>query len=496
MNNKYIYDKCNSFKLKEKNSLLENFSVPIEATEKEQSDKNLKTNISPWILISRLYQHVNMSCNLLKYALYVVGLVFIYLMLISQEEIRSTSTVTDEFSSRKVVDQYLVNTSKCHIPSLNPWNPDTTPLYIKRSYIQCSTKEVDEDVKAQYSASKIYCCYSNISRGAGKLFGAQIRLAQDTIWMSFHRLEAIGAKALLLEVMTMNNNTIVKKNETTELLEVMTMNNNTIVKKNETTESTKTASNSAEAKVIKHFNTVTKKAKITENESKVIYRITKKAKITENESKVIYRTYVKPNGNIENVTDDIHSKIKDFGRDDYVFIQCGTNDISHCYDSTGISKILDSFANIMQITNCTNAIVCTLPFRFDKPEFNAMIEHVNLKLYSMSKNYSHLELFTINNILLPRYYTYYGLHLNNLGKDVVCRYLKDYFIEDSPPMPEESTILSNSGETPFTNNTCLQRKAQDKKPRLQITPACNGRHRITVMTVTLRETPLEKTKIF
>lgn len=76
-----------------------------------------------------------------------------------------------------------MNTAKCKIPNVNPWNSEVKPLYVKRSYVKCADQkklteivyetdgvflEINEKVKLQYSDDPICCCYSNISRGEGE----------------------------------------------------------------------------------------------------------------------------------------------------------------------------------------------------------------------------------------------------------------------------------------------------------------------------------------
>lgn len=137
--------------------------------------------------------------------------------------------------------------------------------------------------------------------------------------------------------------------------------------------------------------------------------------------------FVKPSAKLVDVIADLEEKIGDFSDGDYLYVQAGTNDISCCYDSEGIGALLRLYRDIMERTRHTNIVISTIPYRFDRPEYNAMIEYINMEVYNIASNYSHVAMFTINNILCRRFYTWHGLHLNRMGKNIVCQHLVDYF---------------------------------------------------------------------
>lgn len=77
--------------------------------------------------------------------------------------------------------KYLVNTVKCKIPDLDPWNSDIKRFIKNKNPILCSKKRLltyvskrnnkwllmlDKSAIPLYSKNGITCCYSNVSRGA------------------------------------------------------------------------------------------------------------------------------------------------------------------------------------------------------------------------------------------------------------------------------------------------------------------------------------------
>lgn len=139
--------------------------------------------------------------------------------------------------------------------------------------------------------------------------------------------------------------------------------------------------------------------------------------------------FIKPNGTIDNVVENINAKVKDFGNADFVFVLAGTNDVGRCVDSSSISDLVCKFETIMEATRHTNTVISTIPFRYDKTYFNNVIAHINNRIYTKARNYNNVAMFTLNNLLNRENYTDQGLHLNSMGKKIVCDYLEGYFVD-------------------------------------------------------------------
>ncbi|KAK9729891.1 hypothetical protein QE152_g15670 [Popillia japonica] len=139
--------------------------------------------------------------------------------------------------------------------------------------------------------------------------------------------------------------------------------------------------------------------------------------------------FIKPNGTIDNVVENINAKVKDFGNADFVFVLAGTNDVGRCVDSSSISDLVCKFETIMEATRHTNTVLSTIPFRYDKTYFNNVIAHINNRIYTKARNYNNVAMFTLNNLLNRENYTDHGLHLNSMGKKIVCDYLEGYFVD-------------------------------------------------------------------
>lgn len=94
--------------------------------------------------------------------------------------------------------------------------------------------------------------------------------------------------------------------------------------------------------------------------------------------------------------------IGNYTQSDFVIILAGTNNIEECVDSVTLQN-LNSYKKVMAITQATNVIVSTVPFRLDKRYQNGIIEHINHRLYRMAQ-FSHINIFCINNLIHGRDY--------------------------------------------------------------------------------------------
>ncbi|KYB29144.1 uncharacterized protein LOC664132 isoform X2 [Tribolium castaneum] len=76
-------------------------------------------------------------------------------------------------------ERYLINTSKCRIRNIDPFNEEVKKYYHRENYVPCSNKEllsyveitdslttlhINQSLVTAYSVLKISCCYSSINR--------------------------------------------------------------------------------------------------------------------------------------------------------------------------------------------------------------------------------------------------------------------------------------------------------------------------------------------
>lgn len=116
-----------------------------------------------------------------------------------------------------------------------------------------------------------------------------------------------------------------------------------------------------------------------------------------------------------------------FTKNDYIFILGGANDIPFL-SPVRLESIFRSLCNLSQ---STNLIFSSVPYRFDTAKFNLNIFATNssiLKLCSTYKMY-YLE---CNFFLSRDNFTRHGLHFNMGGKHYLCRIISN-FIETFQP---------------------------------------------------------------
>jgi hypothetical protein len=135
-------------------------------------------------------------------------------------------------------------------------------------------------------------------------------------------------------------------------------------------------------------------------------------------------TFFKPGAPLNEVVNSARDLVKDFKKDDFLIVLGGTNDIK---DKTNkhLPQIFDSLNKIVPLSQKTNVIINTVPFRFDMPELNSKIKETNKLIHNTinnlkNKNAKNLGICFLNERLKREHYTKHGLHLNQSGKIVLC----------------------------------------------------------------------------
>lgn len=121
----------------------------------------------------------------------------------------------------------------------------------------------------------------------------------------------------------------------------------------------------------------------------------------------------KPNGTLGTVIKDHVSLVSDMGKNDYLVVFAGTNDIvnGHCK-----SDIIDKVATLLSNTKHTNVKIVAIPYRYDKPSLNGEINVVNSNLKELVSGFAHGRLLYLDNLTYYKHYTRFGLHFNLSGK--------------------------------------------------------------------------------
>lgn len=129
---------------------------------------------------------------------------------------------------------------------------------------------------------------------------------------------------------------------------------------------------------------------------------------------------VKPNGKLEHVASDLDYEASKLKNNDHLVVLSGTNNVS----LKNNFNVKNYVKEIAEKTNHTNVILCTIPQRYDEPNLNSLIRKVNIELIIEALKYDHVKLVSLANT--PRsHYTSQGLHLNNWGKQNLCKQIAD-----------------------------------------------------------------------
>lgn len=130
--------------------------------------------------------------------------------------------------------------------------------------------------------------------------------------------------------------------------------------------------------------------------------------------------YTHPGATFAQVVKNLQSLTSSFTKEDYVFIQAGTNDVPYFYPS----RINENLEAIKSVLFKTNVIVSSIPYMHHKEgkKNNSNIFASNQYLLQMSSKYNFL-FFDANCFLSRSMYTKHGLHLNYSGKCTLSKKL-------------------------------------------------------------------------
>lgn len=125
---------------------------------------------------------------------------------------------------------------------------------------------------------------------------------------------------------------------------------------------------------------------------------------------------IKPCARSKNVLQQPTISSKHTGKNDFLIIITGTNDIGQSNDFIkDQNEIISNVEKALRETNNTNVLVSALPYRYDKPYLNPFIEKVNYNIECMVSKYAHVRYINLSDFDRTCHTTQ-GLHLNYKGK--------------------------------------------------------------------------------
>jgi hypothetical protein len=133
--------------------------------------------------------------------------------------------------------------------------------------------------------------------------------------------------------------------------------------------------------------------------------------------------YIKPGAPSKRIIETAGNTIDKFTMDDFVFLCIGSNDIN----VNDTRKVFQDVTKFVKSVNQTNIILISIPYRHDivnpliKNEINNEIKILNRKLHKLAKAFLHVNVIDVDSN--RELFTTHGLHLNNLGKEMLSNRL-------------------------------------------------------------------------
>ncbi|KAI5700340.1 hypothetical protein M8J77_020513 [Diaphorina citri] len=163
---------------------------------------------------------------------------------------------------------------------------------------------------------------------------------------------------------------------------------------------------------------------------------------------------IKPNAYFSQVTEGVESQCRDFGADDFVIIQAGTNDMNTLEPNS--AKILP-IKHLISLANITNVILCSIPYRFDSlAHLSTNVYETNTYLKYVCTKYN-FTYFDTNAILRRSHFTRHGLHYNGKGKYVLSKNILDLIAHRSSVV-KTPQIISRSNQKTNDHEPILPRR--------------------------------------
>ena len=129
---------------------------------------------------------------------------------------------------------------------------------------------------------------------------------------------------------------------------------------------------------------------------------------------------MKPGSNTESLIETANSEVGKLTMNDFLIICSGTNDT----DTNSSRNAFRNVTNFIKSINYTNIILISIPYRHDLLAYSHVNNNIKIlksKLLKLAKIFNHVNIIEpANNRLL---FTKHGLHLNELGKELLSNQL-------------------------------------------------------------------------
>jgi hypothetical protein len=123
---------------------------------------------------------------------------------------------------------------------------------------------------------------------------------------------------------------------------------------------------------------------------------------------------IKPGAGTKIILGQITNEIEKLSSSDFIILSCGSNDLGR----VRLCEVFSDIHDFIKRVSHTNIILLTIPVRYDQKGVNNNdnneIVKFNMKLSKLSKLFSHLHVFNIDDNKL--FFTKHGYHLNGFGK--------------------------------------------------------------------------------
>jgi len=129
---------------------------------------------------------------------------------------------------------------------------------------------------------------------------------------------------------------------------------------------------------------------------------------------------VKPGSNTGSLIQTAKGEVENLTMNDFLIICSGTNDT----DTNPSSNAFKNITDFIRSVNHTNVTLISVPYRHDIPDYshvNNEIKTFNSKLLKLAKIFNHVNIIEPDNSRLL--FTRHGLHLNELGKELLSNQL-------------------------------------------------------------------------
>ncbi|KAG8334514.1 hypothetical protein J6590_088259 [Homalodisca vitripennis] len=166
---------------------------------------------------------------------------------------------------------------------------------------------------------------------------------------------------------------------------------------------------------------------------------------TKKEANVTGNVY--PGAPMSYICDNIEEAVCNYTKNDAVVLIGGTNSLHYERECGNIQSLIQDL--ILKLQH-TNIILTSIPYRYDQPEWNKTILNINKQIYDIVLENRDVSFIPINNLLTCSNFTHHGLHMNKIGKDILCTAVA---LHVTFKVNMESTIRSAHEFTPVKINS-------------------------------------------